>query len=404
MAGRGLFRRNPEADKRELDAEIEAHLKMAAADARERGVDDAEAERQARREFGNEVLVKDVTREAWGWVWLERLRQDLRYALRQMRKSWGFAAAVIGTLALGMGAATAMFTVIDRVMLRPLPYAETDRLVEIQEGSKAGMDYLPTFLDIAEWRKWSRGFDGIAFYQWATGRNFLEGNTGSEQIGSYKISANLFAVLGVSPQMGRDFRSEQDGFAKSADAASVILSDGAWRESFGGDASIVGKTVKISGEPYTVVGVMPRGFSFPFDSRTPQVWALAQHGDDERGRTDKTPEYTVIARLADGVKPRQAKAQLATLQTEVVKGYIDPDDRKVRSDIVLKGYAATLVDKDVTQALGMLLAAAGVLWLIACVNATNLLLARAMVRQREIALRGALGAGRGRIVQQFIVE
>ena len=397
-------RSRSEASKRELDAEIKAHLEMAAADARERGVDPAEAERQARLEFGNEALVKDVTRETWGGAWLERLRQDLRYALRQMRKSWGFAAAVIGTLALGMGAATAMFTVIDRVMLRPLPYTRTDRLIEIQEGSKENIDYLPTFLDIEEWRKWSRGFDGIAFYHWATGRNFLEGNASSEQVGSYKVSANLFSVLGVFPKMGRDFRSERDGFAKSADASSVILSDGAWRESFGGDTSILGKTVKISGEPYTVVGVMPRGFSFPFDVRFPQVWTLAQMGDDDRGRTDKTPEYSVIARLADGVTARQAEAQLSTLQKQVVKGYVDPDERKVRSEIVAKDYAASLVDKDVKRALGMLLAASGVLWLIACVNTTNLLLARAMVRQREIALRGALGAGRGRIVQQFLVE
>jgi predicted permease len=398
------FRSNSETNKRDLDAEIEAHVRMAAADARERGLDAAEAERQARREFGNEALVKDVTREAWGWLSLERLHQDFRYALRQMRKSWGFAAAVIGTLALGMGAATAMFTVIDRVLLRPLPYAQASRLVEVHEGMKADVKIGPTFLDIQEWRKWSQGFDGIAFYHWATGRNFLEGNASSQQVGSYKISGNLFAMLGVSPATGRDFRTGQDGFAKSPDATSVILSDSAWREAFGGETSILGKTVKISGEPYTVVGVMPRGFSFPFDSRTPQVWTLAQHGDDERGRTDKTPEYTVIARLADGTAPGQAQAQLATLQKEVAKGYVDADERKERSAIVIESYAASLVDKDLKRPLGMLLAASGVLWLIACVNATNLLLARAMVRQREVALRGALGAGRARIVQQFVVE
>ena len=401
---RGWFQRNSEADKQELDAEIEAHLRMAAADAREHGMNDTEAEQRARQEFGNVALVKDVTREKWGWMWLERLRQDLRYALRQMNKSWGFAAAVIGTLALGMGAATAMFTVVDRVMLRPLPYARAGRLLQIHEGTKADVEIQPTYLDIEEWRKWSRGFDGIAFYHWATGRNFLEGNTSSQQIGSYKVSTNLFSVLGVSPQMGRDFRSGQDSFAKSPDATSVILSDSAWREVFGGDSSILGKTVKISGAPYTVVGVMPRGFSFPFDVKFPQVWTLTEMGETDRGRTDKTPEYTVIARLADGITPGQARAQLATLQQEVAKGYVDADDRQDRSDIVVQSYAASLVDKDIKRALAMLLAASGVLWLIACVNATNLLLARAMVRQREIALRGALGAGRWRIVQQFVVE
>jgi len=393
-----------EATKLDLDAEIEAHLAMAAADARARGLNEDAARREAQREFGNTALVKDVTSETWGWMWLERVGQDLRYAVRQTRKSLGFAAAVIGTLALGIGAAAAMFTVVDRVMLRPLPYLQADRLVEIQEGSKADADHPPTFLDIQEWRKWSRGFDGIAFYHWATGRNFLEGNASSQQVGSYKISANLFAVLGASPFIGRDFRGEQDGFAKSPDATSVILSDAAWREAFGGDASILGKTVKLSGEPYTVVGVMPRGFSFPFDARTPQVWTLAQHGEEEHGRTDKTPEYSVIARLAEGTTPGQAQAQLATLQKEVAKDYVDEDDRKERSAILVKKYTASLVAKDLKRALEMLLAASGVLWLIACVNATNLLLARAMVRQRVVARRGALGVGRGRILQQFLVE
>lgn len=399
-AGQG----NSESRKRELDAEIQSHLAMAAADARDSGLDEDAAMHQAQREFGNTALVRDVTRAAWGWMWLERLGQDLRYALRQMRKSWGFAAAVIGTLALGMGAATAMFTVVDRVMLRPLPYLQASRLMEIEEVGGTEPNSLPTYLDIEEWRKWTRSFEGIGFYYWARGRNFLESGTNSQQVGSYRISANLFEVLGVAPEMGRDFRGSPEGFAKNAAATSVILSHSAWRESFGADPSVVGKVVKVSGTPYTVVGVMPRGFSFPFDARFPQVWTLAQLGDDDRGRTDKTPGYQVIGRLANGVTPAQAQAELSTMQKEIVKGYVDADERTDRSGVAVKGFAESLVDKDIKRALGMLLAASGVLWLIACVNATNLLLARAMARQREIALRGALGAGRGRIVQQFFIE
>ncbi|HTD55750.1 MAG TPA: ABC transporter permease, partial [Silvibacterium sp.] len=400
----GAERGGSESRRRDLDAEIEAHLAMAAADARERGLDEDAARHQARGEFGNAALVKDVTRESWGWIWTERLGQDLRYALRQIRKSPGFAATIIGTLALGIGAATAMFTVVDRVLLRPLPYRDAERLVEISEKGGREPDIDPTYLDIEEWRKWSRGFNGIAFYHWGTGRNFLETNSNAQQVGSYKVSANLFAVLGVVPQIGRDFRSEQDSFAKSGDASSVILSDGAWRESLGADPSVLGRTVKVSGQPYTVVGVMPRGFSFPFDTKFAQIWTLAQLGDGDRGRTDKTPNYGAIARLADGVAPERAQAELATLQKQVVKGYVDGDERSDRSGIVLKNYATSLVDRDLKRALGMLLAASAVLWLIACVNATNLLLARATVRQREIALRGALGAARARILQQFAVE
>ena len=393
-----------ETGKQELDAEIEAHLAMAAADARERGLCEEAARHEAQREFGNIALVKDVTRESWGWMWLERLTQDIRYSLRQMRKSWGFAAAVVGTLALGMGAATAMFTVVDRVLLRPLPYQKASRLMEIEEVGRGEINSLPTYLDLEEWRRWSRSFAEIGFYYYARGRNFLESNANAQQVGSFKISTNLFEVLGVAPAMGRDFRGSPDGFARTADTTSVILSDGAWREVLGSDPSVLGKTVKISGQCYTVVGVMPRGFSFPFDAKGIQAWTLAQLGDEDRGRTDQTPGYSVIGRLVDGTTPAQAQAELSTMQKGIVEGYVDADERKDRSGIAVKAYTASLVDKDVKRALETLLAASALLWLIGCVNATNLLLARATVRRREIAMRGALGASRGRIVQQFLVE
>ncbi len=297
-----------------------------------------------------------------------------------------------------------MFTVVDRVLLRPLPYAKAARLVQIYEEGGSERNMPPTYPDLEEWQRWCRSIDGIAFYRWATGRNFLDTGSNTQQVGSYKISANLFQVLGVSPEIGRDFRKSPEGFAKSADATSVILSDAAWREAFGGDTSVLGRTVKISGEAHTVVGVMPRGFSFPFDAKGLQVWTLAQLGNADRGRTDETPGYEVIGRLADGITSGQAQAELDILQKEIAKGYADPEARAARAAINLSGYAASLVDKETRRALEMLLGASGVLWLIACMNATNLLLARATVRQREIALRGALGAGRGRIVQQFVVE
>src|SRR5271165_508472 len=393
-----------EKKKSELDAEIEAHLSMAAADGRARGLDESVAEREARREFGNVALVKDVTRQAWGWVWLERVQQDLKYALRQMRKSKGFAIAVVGTLALGIGAATAMFTVVDRVLLRPLPYAHAGRLVEISGGADRHEYEQSPYLDVQQWREWSRSFNGIAFYAFGRGRNFLEGPTATEPVVVYQVSANLFSVLGVRPAMGRDLHEGQDSFAQSADAHSVVLSDAIWRSTFGGDASVLGKTVKISGVPYVVAGIMPRGFSFPFGPDDRGAWMLAQLGEKDKGRSDETPEYTVIARLKDGVSTAQAEAELNTLQAQVAKGYVDPDERKERSSVWLSRYSDSLVKTDVKRALEMLLAASAVLWLIACVNTTNLLLARAMARRREIALRGALGAGRWRVVQQFAVE
>src|SRR5579862_2858404 len=249
----------------ELDAEIEAHIRMAVAERVACGEAEDAARRAVEREMGNLPLVKDVAREAWGWVWLERLLQDVRYALRQLRKSPAFAVTVIATLALGIAAPAAMFTVVDRVMLRPLPYKDAGRLVYINAASQRnerGWTSAP-YLDLQEWRKWSRGFESIGFFTQANGRNFLEGKTATEGVGFYKVSANLFAVLGMAPALGRDFRSDPNGFARNADERSVVISDAVWRSMFGGDAGILGQSVKISGEPYVVVGVMPRGFSFP---------------------------------------------------------------------------------------------------------------------------------------------
>jgi len=391
----------------ELDAEIEAHVRMAVAERMARGEDEAVARREVEREMGNVALVKDIAREAWGWVWLERLLQDLRYAVRQLRKSPAFAVTVIATLALGIAAPAAMFTVVDRVMLRPLPYREAGRLVYVSDASQRNEHNYwsgAPYLDLAEWRKWNRSFESIGFFRQADKRNFLEGKTATEGVGFYKISANLFSVLGTAPEIGRDFRNDPDGFAKNSDEKSIVISDAAWRSMFGGDPGVLGQSVKISGDPYVVVGVMPRGFSFPFDPTNQQVWTLASLGDADKGRTDDTPTYVVIGRLKPGVKAAEAEAELSTLQKQIAVGYVDPETRQERSGVWLETYAGSLVEKDTKRALGMLLAASGVLWLIACVNVTNLLLARAMVRQREVAVRGALGAGRWRIMQQFMAE
>lgn len=393
--------------KDDLDAEIEAHKSMAVADRMARGEDPEQARQQVERELGNVALVKDVAREAWGWVWLEHLFQDVRYALRQLRRSPAFAVTVIATLALGIAAPAAMFTVVDRVMLRPLPYKDAGSLVYINDASQRNeQDWRSgaPFLDVQEWRRWNRSFESIGFYSQVSGRNFLEGVTSTEGVSFYHVSANLFAVLGVAPALGRDFRGDTDGFAQNPDASSVVISDAVWRSMFGSDPGIVGKPIKISGVPYLVAGVMPRGFSFPFDPENLQAWALAQMGDGDKGRTDGTPEYTVLGRLKPGIKASQAEAGLTTLQKQVAIGYVDPEAREKHSGVWLQGYSDSLLAKDTRRALEMLLAASGVLWLIACVNVTNLLLARAMARQREVAVRGALGAGRWRIMQQFVAE
>jgi predicted permease len=391
----------------ELDAEIAAHLAMAAADKRDRGANAETAQRQAQHEFGNAALVKDVTREAWGWLWIERLRQDLRYTLRQMRKSPGFAAAVIGTLSLGIAAATTMFTVVGRVLLRPLPYPHPSQLVELREGDSANHDiwFGVPYLDLAAWRAQSRSLDQIAFFQAANGRSFL-GKPGESIEASFaQVSANFFGTLGVRPQIGPGLSAAPETFAGSPDANSLVISDSAWRTLFAADPAIIGKSAQVNGKSYNIVGVMPRGFAYPYDRSHVQAWAPVSLGPFDRVRDKNNfTTYAVLARLRPGISPTAALAELNTLQKQVVKGYTDANQRANASHIQVVRYVDGLVEISTQHALYTLLSAALLLWLIACVNATNLLLARALARQREMAMRGALGATRWRLTQQLIVE
>ena len=393
--------------KAELDEEIQAHLEMDIQARRERGESAERARAAAMRELGNVALIEDVTREMWGWVWLERVGQDLRYAIRQLRRSPVFMVTVVATLALGLGATAAMFTVVDRVLLRPLPYEDSRQLVEIKEAGRKGVvEFGTPFLDVQQWHDRSHEVQEIAFYDMNKHVSFLEGSAGSTQVSAPQVSANLFATLGVHPALGRSFDGLADGGSVVAEEAqSIILSDSVWREAYGGDAKIVGKTVKLNGKPYVVLGVMPRGFTFPFDAGSPAVWLPIVVGDTDAVRKKHvTPDYQVIGRLKAGSNPAAAESELKVIQTEVSKAYTDPDDRELVTSVKVQRYDDTLVGSDLRKALLALFGASGVLWLIACVNGASLMLARAAVRQREIAVRGALGASRWRIVQQLAIE
>ncbi len=395
--------------KSELEEEIQSHLRMATQDRQDRGEPPEQAQAAATREFGNVMLVKDVTREMWGWVRLERSLQDLKYTLRQLRKSPGFSFTVIGTLALGLGATAAMYTVVDRVLLRPLPYENPRQLVEIHEAGKEGIiPYGVPFLDLQQWRERSRTLKEIAYYT-ATGdlgrRSFLEGDTGSTLVNAPQISANLFATLGVHPAMGRVFVGRQDSESAQPDeAGTIILSDAIWRTVYGGDAKILGKTVKLNGESCTVVGVMPRGFTFPFGLENPVVWRPIVLSGADAVRTRHGPNYQVIARLQPIANLTESEAELRVIQAEVAKAYTDPGQREKITSVKLQRYSDSLVQGDMKKAILALFGASGMLWLIACVNVTSLLLARSTARQREIAVRGALGASRWQIIQQLLIE
>ncbi len=338
---------------------------------------------------------------------MKALQQDIRCAFRQLRRSAGFSLAVIATLAFGLGAATAMFTVVDQVLLRPLLYPHPEQLVTLDEAyahGQAGFNRGVAYLDLRAWQEQNKTFQQIAYYAGGAGGNFLEGAGGSLQVDLSRVSPNFFPTLGVRPALGHGFEEVADPFTDGKNVNSIMLSDAARQQMYGADPAVVGKSLLLNGKRYMVAGVMPRGFAFGVEPASPQVWTTVQLQEDDKGLKDRPRSYSAIGRLKDGVSPATAQAELKTLQAQIAKTYEDPDVRESRSNVLVGRYADSLVDADLKRALMALFAAAGVLWLIACVNVTNLFLVRATARQREVAVRGALGASPIRIMQQFIVE
>lgn len=332
------------------------------------------------------------------------LVQDLRYAWRQLRKSPGFAFTAIAVLTLGIGANVAVFTLLNGILLRPLPFPDSDRIVEVgtpMEGSddarfSASVSYadLKQLADAAG----STVKTGMLVQQQTISVN---GPAKRSQVESVAVTADLLSMLGVQPVLGRTLRAEENDPGRDH---VLLLSDAAWRALFNGDVHAVGKTLTVEGEVYTVVGVMPRDFAFPMNlSRdSMQVWAPATLTD--AGRTTLTGDAavwaTLYAKLPKGLTPSQFEANLNRVQS-VVAGQDANGNTPKR--VTVTGYQATL-NQQARKPLGLLYAVVAGIWLLACLNVTSLMLARAVARGRELAVRAALGASRRRLVQQSIVE
>lgn len=391
----------------ELQQEIESHLQMALADRVARGESEGIARREALREFGNVPLIQDITRNTWGWLWIEQLVQDFRYALRQMRRSPMFTATVIGTLGLGIAATAAMFTVVDHVLLNPVSYKNPDRIISITETAneqESGRSLVP-WLDIRQWTSRDHAFQQIAFWGRMSGRNYLEEKTSAVQVDSIRVSPNLFPTLGVNPSMGRGFLPLSPGFAADANSGTIVLSYPLWQAEFGGERDVLGRSVTIDTTSYTVIGVMPRGFAFPRgDAEAAQVWIPVQLGKEDQTRMLAAMKYEAIARLRTGQTPASARTEMQAIQAAIAPEYTNARTRSEHSSIALERYSDSITSPGLRRALLALLGASAVLWLIASFNATNLFLARSAMRQRELALRRALGASRSRVARQMIAE
>jgi putative ABC transport system permease protein len=323
---------------------------------------------------------------------METLVQDVRFGLRMAFKNAGFTLIAASVLALGIGANTAIFSIVDAVLLRPLPYEEPERLVIIWEKPPRTQRNVVSVVSFFEWREKATLFDGMC--AWVEPRPILSGADRPEQLEGAAVSAAFFDLLGVEPMLGRTFLTEEEEPGKEK---VVILSHGLWTRRFGADPAMVGRNVSLDGEAYTVVGIMPPGFRFR-SSRT-DVWKpLAL---DRSGATVDFNYLRVLARLSDGVSLSQAHAEMDAIESDLAAAY--PMERGGWSTTI-DPLDAYLTGSPLKESLLVLFTAVGFLLLIACVNVANLLLARGAARQREMAIRCSLGAGRLRLVRQLLTE
>jgi putative ABC transport system permease protein len=390
----GFVFRRPQVES-EMEEELQAHFRRRADDLERLGLSRAEAERQARIEFGGYQGYKEESREALGLRFVGKLIADVRFGFRQLRRNFGFTAVAVITLALGSGATTAMFSVVNAVFLNPLPYRQSDRLVSFFSSSAGFPRNLPAPGSYAYWRTETNLFDGVAADD---SRSYtLTGAGEPEQLEVEAVSPGLFPLLGVSPQLGRVFGPAED--KPGADHV-VLISYRLWQGRFGGDRTLVGRNILLNGDKYTVVGVMRADFSFPFS--TSQAWIPINLTPDQL--SDRADHYLneVVGRLRPGVTVQMANAELLLLSQQLALAYQATKGGDIERFFV-EPLRATYT-RNARGGLLLLMAAVTFILLIACANVASLLLSRMEQRQHEMATRIALGASRGQIFGQLLTE